>query len=104
MRLRKITEAADSVLECRAMGHAWTRLGVEDKNITKTRRGEIKEADLGEVCLRCGSPAYRHVNFITGEISPRRTKYVDGYLAAKGVHIKRSDAIFELYNRTLTQQ
>lgn len=95
-RLRDITDAADAVLTCREMGHAWE--WVNDP-VVHYQNGAWARADREDRCLRCGTTRTRTIELPSGAILSTRMSYPDGYLAAKGTRFSRTDARRETLSR-----
>lgn len=95
-RLHDITDAADRVLTCREMGHAWE--WVNDPTV-HYRNGSWAEAEREDRCLRCEATRTRLIELPSGAILRTRMSYPDGYLAAKGVRFSRADARRETLSR-----
>ena len=100
-RLLDLTKAPITTIECRAMGHAWA--WANDETI-EFNRGKLAYVTRAEHCLRCGTERRRELNFHVGEISWTRLRYADDYLAAKGLHFTRRDALSEWYRRTAPKE
>lgn len=93
-RLTALSDASLEVLECRAMGHAWSHATDTDLNYAGDR---LLAANRFERCLRCTSYRIRELDLVNLTIGHARMRYADGYLAARGLHFTRIEAIAAMY-------
>lgn len=93
-RLTSLSDASLEVLECRSMGHAWSHATDTDLDY---RAGHLVAANRFERCLRCTSYRIRELDLVNLVIGHARMRYADGYLAARGLHFSRIDAIAAMY-------
>ena len=93
-RLTSLADASLEVLGCRSMGHAWTHATDTDLNY---HAGHLLGANRYERCLRCTSYRVRELDLVNLTIGHARMKYADGYLAARGTHFTRIEAIAAMY-------
>ena len=95
-RLHDITDAADRVLTCREMGHAWE--WVNDPTV-HYRAGAWASAEREDRCIRCETSRTRLIELPSGAILATRMRYPEGYLAVKGARFSRADARREALSR-----
>ncbi len=97
-----IKHANDSVIACRAAGHAWPKLkpGKTSRYIKVTPQHD-GAYQLVQICRDCGME--RTLTTLPGgEIDfPAHYRYVqpDGYKAPKGTHVKPRECLAEAWRR-----
>lgn len=101
-----IKQASDTVIGCRAQGHAWPKLRIKKQN-SKYIRIETDGRDgswqLTQICRDCGME--RTLTTLPGSHDidlPAKYQYhqPDGYKVPKGVQISRRECFAEAWRRS----
>jgi len=97
-RIESMSEATQSVLQCRDEGHTWRH--VTDL-VTTGVDGRVTEFTQVRQCTECGTRRQRTIAVPSFSVVRTTYTYPDGYLVKPGVRLARSDVRREVFSRLL---